>query len=624
MLHTHTEVFDYMCGIVGYVGARQAAPILLDGLAKLEYRGYDSAGVCVFSEDGLCVAKTKGRLAALSEMTNGGTALHGTLGIGHTRWATHGAPSDENSHPHISTNGKIALVHNGIIENYLALREFLQENGKRFSSETDTEVAANLLEYFYEREGDLIAAARCAAARMEGSYALGILCVDRPNAMLALKKDSPLIFGFGEGENFIASDVPAILKYTREVVYLNDGDMVDFTRDAAVFYNSLGERVQKTPEHIAWEMSAAEKGGFAHFMLKEICEQPKALRDTIKPRIQNGRVVLDDLNLSPEYLRGIRRIYIVACGSAYYVGCLGKYILEKTCRIPVEPILASEFRYSEPVLGDDTLVIIISQSGETADTLAALRSANSLGARTLAIVNVVGSAISKAAHDVIYTWAGPEIAVATTKAYSTQLSVMYLLAMYIGQTLGTLSEAEYDAMLRALTDLPELLSSMLTDEKLAQIETLAERFCKHHDVFFIGRNLDSATCLEGSLKLKEIAYVHSEAYAAGELKHGPISLIEQNTLVIALATMAELFEKSMSNVKEVKARGANVLGLATEDMEAELAKTVDSYLLVPKTHPLFQPSLNIVPLQLFSYYVALARGCDVDKPRNLAKSVTVE
>ena len=613
-----------MCGIVGYIGKRQAAPILLDGLAKLEYRGYDSAGVCVFSEDGFSVAKTKGRLAALSDLTDGGTKLQGCLGIGHTRWATHGAPSDRNSHPHVSSNGKICVVHNGIIENYLVLKEYLQSVGKAFESDTDTEVISNLFEYYYELEGDLLRAVRRAIEKLTGSYALGILCTDRPGKMLAVKKDSPLIFGFGEGENYIASDVPAILKYTRKVVYLNDGDMVDFSADGAVFYNALGERVEKVPEHIAWEMSAAEKGGYPHFMMKEIHEQPKALRDTINPRIKNGRVVLDDLQLSADYLRGVRRIYIVACGSAYYVGCLGKYILEKACRIPVEPILASEFRYAQPVLGDDTLVIIISQSGETADTLAALREANTLGARTLAIVNVVGSAISKAAHDVIYTWAGPEIAVATTKAYSTQLSVIYLLALYIGDLLGTLNAEEYQTMLKALTELPELLSSMLTEDYLDRIEALAGELFEHHDVFFIGRNLDSATCLEGSLKLKEIAYVHSEAYAAGELKHGPISLIEDNTLVIAVAGVPELFDKTMSNVKEVKARGANVLGLTTEDLEADVCKTVDRYLLVPKTHPLLQPSLNVVPLQIFSYYMALARGCDVDKPRNLAKSVTVE
>lgn len=613
-----------MCGIVGYIGAQQAAPILLDGLSKLEYRGYDSAGICVFSEAGFQIEKTKGRLAVLSELTKGGATLSGTLGIGHTRWATHGAPSHENSHPHFSTNGKICLVHNGIIENYLLLKEFLTAQGKTFLSDTDTEVAANLIEYFYEQEGDLRAAVCRAVEKLSGSYALGILCADRPNSMLAVKKDSPLIFGFGKGENFIASDVPAILRYTREVVYLNDGDMVEFTADSVHFYDAHGNALQKTPEHITWEMSAAEKGGYPHFMMKEIHEQPKALRDTISPRIRDGRVVLEEISLTPDYLRGIRRIYIVACGSAYYVGCVGKYILEKTCRIPVEPILASEFRYSGPVLGDDTLVIIISQSGETADTLAALREAATLGARTLAIVNVVGSAISKAAHDVIYTWAGPEIAVATTKAYSTQLSVLYLLAMYIGDILGTLPRKEYDAMLKALVELPDRLTDILTAENLAQIEALAEQCKDHHDVFFIGRNLDSATCLEGSLKLKEIAYVHSEAYAAGELKHGPISLIEENTLVIAVSCVPALFEKTMSNVKEVKARGANVLGLTTANFEEEVIKTVDRFLLVPQIHPLLQPSLNVVPLQIFSYYVALARGCDVDKPRNLAKSVTVE
>ena len=613
-----------MCGIVGYIGQQQAAPILLDGLAKLEYRGYDSAGICVFSPDGFCVEKTKGRLSALSELIDDGDAITGTLGIGHTRWATHGAPSRENSHPHLSTNGKISVVHNGIIENYLLLKDYLLRQGKTFRSDTDTEVVANLIEYYYEMDGDLLRATHRAIEKLTGSYALGVLCIDCPDSLIGIKKNSPLIFGFGEGENFIASDVPAILKYTREVVYLNDGDMVVFNSDSAVFYNALGEKIEKEPEHISWEMSAAEKSGYPHFMLKEIHEQPKALRDTISPRIQGGRVVLDDLNLSPDYLRGIRRIYIVACGSAYYVGCLGKYILEKTCRIPVEPILASEFRYAQPVLGDDTLVVIISQSGETADTLAALREANNLGARTLAIVNVVGSAISKAAHDVIYTWAGPEIAVATTKAYSTQLSVIYLLALYIGDLLGTLSETEYKTMLKALQELPDLLASVLTPEYLDRIKHLAGELYQHHDVFFIGRNLDSATCLEGSLKLKEIAYVHSEAYAAGELKHGPISLIEDDTLVIAVAGVPELFEKTMSNVKEVKARGANVLGLTTEDLEGEIHKTVDRYLLVPKTHPLLQPSLNVVPLQIFSYYMALARGCDVDKPRNLAKSVTVE
>ena len=428
-----------MCGIVGYAGSKQAAPILLDGLSRLEYRGYDSAGLCVFSEGELKLAKSKGRLAVLRTKTENGATLPGYLGIGHTRWATHGAPSDENAHPQLSTNGSICIVHNGIIENFLPLKEFLLKQGKTFRSETDTEVIANLLEYYYEQENDLMKAVRLTLGRIEGSYALGILCADRPDSMIAVKKDSPLIFGFGEGENFIASDVPAILPYTRSVVYLNDGDMVVFTKNAAQFYDANGTPVRKAPEHIEWEMSAAQKGGYPHFMLKEIYDQPKALRDTINPRIRNGRVVLDDVKLDESYLRGLRRIYMVACGSASYVGNHAKYILERTTRIQVEPVLASEFRYSEPVLGDDTLVIIISQSGETADTLAALREANARGARTLAIVNVVGSAISKAAHDVIYTCAGPEIAVATTKAYSTQLAVIYLLAMYIGEKLGTLA-----------------------------------------------------------------------------------------------------------------------------------------------------------------------------------------
>lgn len=613
-----------MCGIVGYIGKQQAAPILLDGLSKLEYRGYDSAGVCIYSSDGLKIAKTKGRLQVLSDMIDGGHAICGTLGIGHTRWATHGAPSNENSHPHIGDGGKIAVVHNGIIENYLQLKEKLIANGKRFQSETDTEVVANLIEYFYEDCHNFIAAVRQATARIEGSYALGIICMDQPDMMIAVKKDSPLIFGFGEGENYIASDVPAILKYTREVSYLNDGDMAVIHRDSVRFFDAAGDPIEKTPEHITWEISAAEKGGYPHFMIKEINEQPKALRDTISPRIQNGEIVLDQITLTKDYLEKLRRIYVVACGSAYYVGCLGKYILEKTCRIPTEPLLASEFRYSEPILDENTLVVIISQSGETADTLAALREAKAKGTRTLAVVNVVGSAIAKAADDVIYTWAGPEIAVATTKAYSTQLSVMYLLAMYISRKLSRMDDAEYGALLEALQNLPEQVAACITKENVEEIQYFASKHFSCHDAFFIGRNTDSALCLEGSLKLKEIAYIHSEAYAAGELKHGPISLIEDGTLVVAVATVEELFEKTMSNVKEVKARGADVLGVTTVDLYDELKKTIPNALLVPKTHPLLQPSLAIVPLQMFAYYVALMRGCDVDKPRNLAKSVTVE
>ena len=613
-----------MCGIVGYLGNRQAAPILLDGLAKLEYRGYDSAGICVFTEGGLQVVKAKGRLANLSGLIDGGRAIVGTRGIGHTRWATHGAPSDVNSHPHMAQSGRIAVVHNGIIENYLKLKEELIKKGKTFQSETDTEVVANLIEYYYDKEHDFKDAVRSAVGQLEGSYALGIMCSDEPDTMIAVKKESPLIFGFGDGENFIASDVPAILRYTRRVVYMDDGDMVVFTKDSAQFYDAFNDPEEKQIETIDWDISAAEKGGYPHFMIKEIHEEPKAIRGTLSPRIRDGRVVLDDIELTKEYLEKISRIYVVACGSSYYVGCLAKYILESTCRKPVEPILASEFRYSEPVLGEDTLVIIISQSGETADTKAALMEAKERGARTLAIVNVVGSAIAKAADDVIYTWAGPEIAVATTKAFTTQLSVIYLIALYISDLLGTISPEDYKAIVSELTTLDQKIALCLTDEKIAKIRYYAEQYFSVHDAFFIGRNVDSAICLEGSLKLKEIAYIHSEAYAAGELKHGPISLIEEGTLVVAVATVDKLFDKTMSNVKEVRARGADVFGVTTEKHAEEIKKTIPSVILVPETHPLLQPSLTIIPLQTFAYYVALLRGCDIDKPKNLAKSVTVE
>ena len=613
-----------MCGIVGYLGNRQAAPILLDGLAKLEYRGYDSAGICVFTEGGLQIVKAKGRLANLSGLIDDGRAIVGTRGIGHTRWATHGAPSDVNSHPHMAQSGRIAVVHNGIIENYLKLKEDLIKKGKTFQSETDTEVVANLIEYYYDKERDFKEAVRSAVGQLEGSYALGIMCSDEPDTMIAVKKESPLIFGFGDGENFIASDVPAILRYTRRVVYMDDGDMVVFTKDSAQFYDAFNDPEEKQIETIDWDISAAEKGGYPHFMIKEIHEEPKAVRGTLSPRIRDGRVVLDDIELTKEYLEKISRIYVVACGSSYYVGCLAKYILESTCRKPVEPILASEFRYSEPVLGEDTLVIIISQSGETADTKAALMEAKERGARTLAIVNVVGSAIAKAADDVIYTWAGPEIAVATTKAFTTQLSVIYLIALYISDLLGTISPEDYKAIVSELTTLDQKIALCLTDEKIAKIRYYAEQYFSVHDAFFIGRNVDSAICLEGSLKLKEIAYIHSEAYAAGELKHGPISLIEEGTLVVAVATVDKLFDKTMSNVKEVRARGADVFGVTTEKHAEEIKKTIPSVILVPETHPLLQPSLTIIPLQTFAYYVALLRGCDIDKPKNLAKSVTVE
>ena len=613
-----------MCGIVGYVGREQAAPILLQGLSKLEYRGYDSAGICVYDGAALRVAKAKGRLTNLVELTRSGSILPGTVGIGHTRWATHGAPSDENSHPHMSDGGKISVVHNGIIENYLELKEMLQKKGKNFYSETDTEVVANLIEFFYTDGCTFREAVMKAVARVEGSYALGILCVDVPGTVIGVKKDSPLIFGYGQGCNYIASDVPAILKYTRDVVYLSDGDLLEMTADAVTFYNVYGEVQQKEAEHITWEISAAEKGGYAHFMLKEIYEQPKAVRDTIHPRIRDGRIVLDEIQLPVAYLKNLKRIYIVACGSAYYVGVHGKYILESLCRVPVEPVLASEFRYADPVLDSTTLVVIISQSGETADTLAALREAKRRGARVLAVVNVVGSSIAKAADDVLYTWAGPEIAVATTKAFSTQLAVLYLLALYISQELQTLSQSRFASLLAALQKLPEQLQEVLSAENVAAIQYYAAQYFNNRDVFFIGRNLDSATCLEGSLKLKEIAYIHSEAYPAGELKHGPISLIETGTLVVATATNPALFDKTMSNVREVSARGADVLGITIRGFEDAIHKTKDSAIFVPQTDVLFQASMTVIPLQTFAYYVALMRGCDVDKPRNLAKSVTVE
>ena len=613
-----------MCGIVGYAGSRQAAPVLLDGLEKLEYRGYDSAGVCVHTQEGLAAVKAKGRLSVLSDKLDGGKALVGGVGIGHTRWATHGAPSDVNSHPHLSDTGKIAVVHNGIIENEARLREKLLRKGATFYSETDTEVVANLVGYYYEKTGDFVKSVREAMARLEGSFALGILCADEPGKIIAVKKDSPLIFGFGEGENFVASDVPAILKYTQTVAYMEDGDMAIFDADSVTFLDSAGDEIEKKRETITWELSAAERGGYDHFMIKETFEQPKALRDTISPRLKDGKISLDGIELSPEYLNGLRKIYLVACGSAYYVSVLAKYTIEKTCRIPTEAMMASEFRYCDPVVDERNLVIIISQSGETADTLAALREAKRRGAKTLAIVNVVGSAIAKAADQVIYTWAGPEIAVATTKAFSTQLAVVYLLTMYMARQLGTMSDEDHAALVEGLEKLPADVERVLSKETVEKCQYHASRYCGHHDAFYIGRNMDSAVCLEGSLKLKEVAYLHSEAYPAGELKHGPISLIEDDMLVVALATIEELFDKTMANIKEVKARGADVLCVTLEGLEEQAAKIADSVITVPAVHPMLQPSLSILPLQLFAYYVAVYRGCDVDKPRNLAKSVTVE
>ena len=610
-----------MCGIVGYVGKEEAAPILLDGLSRLEYRGYDSAGLAVYSpEDGLEVVKAKGRLQVLYDIVQGGKTMEGTMGLGHTRWATHGAPSDVNSHPQVSENGRFAVVHNGIIENYVQIKEFLQSEGVRFASETDTEVVAQLLEYYYN--GNVLDTVARVLEKIEGAYALGIICEECPDRIIAARKDSPLILGYGEGFNLLASDVTAVIKYTREVVYLEDGEVAELTADGVQVYDPYFRPVKKELNHVDWEISAAEKGGYEHFMFKEIMEQPKAIRDTVFPRIQNGRVKLDDLSIDPEYVKELDKIYVIACGSSYHVGVIAKYTLEKLLRKPVEVSLASEFRYSEPIVSEKTLVIVISQSGETIDTLAAMREAKRLGARVLSIVNVVGSTIARESDDVIYTWAGPEIAVATTKAYSTQLAVIYLIGLTFADMLGTISEEEYKNVVRELLQIPSKIENILAHKE--DIQYFASIYFNHESVFFIGRNLDYAIGLEGSLKLKEISYIHSEAYAAGELKHGTISLIEDGTLVVALASYGRLFEKLMSNVKEVKARGADVVGLTTESQAEEMKKTADAVISVPDTHPMLLPSLDVVPMQLFAYYVALMRGCDIDKPRNLAKSVTVE
>ena len=611
----------FMCGIVGYIGNQQAAPILLQGLKRLEYRGYDSAGICVAQDGVLRVEKAKGRLANLVELTDGGAKLPGTLGIGHTRWATHGEPNDINSHPHLSQNGKIALVHNGIIENYMEIRAFLEEKGVRFVSQTDSEVVAQLLEYCLglpetETVSDAI---YMVLHRIEGAYAFGIVCADEPDRLYAARKDAPLLLGFGKGESFLASDVTALVQYTRDVVYMDDGEVAILARDGIQVYNAMEQPVEKEHHHIDWEISAAEKGGYEHFMLKEIMEQPEALRRTISPRIQNERIVLDDLTLDAAK---IRKIDMIACGSSYHVCMVGKYNLEKLTRIPVEVSLASEFRYADPIVDEGTLVIVISQSGETLDTMAAMREAKARGARVLAIVNVVGSSIAREADDVLYTWAGPEIAVATTKAYSTQLAMVALLALYLADARGTIAPERYAQLVAELERLPEKVAKVLENQK--EIQYFASQFFNHDSIFFIGRNLDYALGLEGSLKLKEISYIHSEAYASGELKHGTISLIEPGTLVVALGAYTPLFDKAMSNVVEVKARGANVLALTTESHREQMASRVDALMTIPETEELLLPSLSVVPLQLFAYYVALQRGCDIDKPRNLAKSVTVE
>lgn len=609
-----------MCGIVGFTGACQAGPILLEGLRRLEYRGYDSAGVAVQDDGGqIRAVKASGRLEHLCTMTREGAAVPGTCGIGHTRWATHGAPTTMNAHPHLSNDGRFAIVHNGIIENYAELREELKARGFVFHSETDTEVVVHLLDMYYD--GDLKKAVIRTTARLEGSYSLGVLCAEKPGELIAVKCASPLVLGVGAGENFFASDITALLPYTRTVVELEDGEFADLTPEGMHFFDSAGKEIQKTPTRVVWSMEAAEKGGYEHFMLKEIMEQPRALKATIEPRIREGRIQLEGFALTKEELQGIRRVVITACGSAYHAGCVGRYVMEELTRIPVEVDIASELRYRHPIIDEHTLVIVISQSGETADTIAALKECKNMGAWTLAIVNVVGSTVAKLAHSVLYTWAGPEIAVATTKGYTTQLAVLTLLAVYMAGELGRLDETRYARLVEGIAALPE--RSQRAIDLNRRMETLAQKYHSTDSLFFIGRNLDYAVAMEASLKLKEISYIHSEAYAAGELKHGTIALIDQGRLVVALACHTALFDKLMSNVKEVKARGARVLGVVQEG-EHRIFAEADDALLVPQTDPLLLPIPEIIPLQLFAYYVAKAKGCDIDKPKNLAKSVTVE
>ena len=611
-----------MCGIVGYVGTQEAAPILLDGLRRLEYRGYDSAGMAVCGPEGLQVCKTRGRLQALADLTEEGRTLTGTLGVGHTRWATHGEPNDINAHPQVSQSGLFAVVHNGIIENYALLRAQLTAKGYAFRSETDTEVVAQLLDYYYAASRDVFEAVNSMLSAVEGAYALGIVCADAPDRLIAARKDAPLLLGYGDGENFIASDVTALLRHTRDIVYMDDGELAIVTCGGIRIYDERRRPIEKEHHHIDWDVDAAEKGGYDHFMLKEIYEQPDAIARAITGRIRDGRVVLSDLTMTDREIRELGRVCIVACGSSYHVGMVGKYVLERLLRRPVEVSLASEFRYSDPIVGKGDLVIVISQSGETLDSMAALREARKRGARILSIVNVVGSSIARESHDVLYTWAGPEIAVATTKAYSTQMVVLNLLGLYFGDILGTVDFDTYTAMVQGIEALPAQMAHILSDT--AEIQAAARELAGHEQIFFIGRNLDYALSLEGSLKLKDISYIHSEAYASGELKHGTISLIEEGTPVIAAATYMPLFDKAMSNVVEVQARGARVLALTTETGAERMHSRVARVLTVPETETMLLPQLGVVPLQLLAYYIALARGCDIDKPRNLAKSVTVE
>lgn len=609
-----------MCGIVGYFGKRYASSLLIDGLSKLEYRGYDSAGVAIIQEDGtLKVTKCKGRLKNLENKLEE-EPIHGNIGIGHTRWATHGEPSDVNSHPHSNKDFTISVVHNGIIENYIRLREKLIAKGYEFTSETDTEVIPHLIDYYYE--GNLLEAVMKATTKIEGSYALGVVSSHEPDKIVAVRKDSPLIVGLGKDESFIASDIPAVLTETRDVYLLKNKEFVVMDKNGVQLFDEEGEKIEKEVYHVTWDADAAEKGGFEHFMIKEIHEQPKAIRDTMVSRIVLGQPIsLDNITITKEQIEKLSRVYIVACGTAYHAGVVGKYVIEKLARIPVEVDIASEFKHRDPIIDENTLMIVVSQSGETADTLSALRLAQSKGARVIAVTNVVGSTVSREAEDVLYTWAGPEIAVASTKAYVTQLIAMYIIALYFAQNKGTLSNEKLEEIKQAMMELPERAEEVLQHKEA--IQKFASRTYMHKDMFFLGRGLDYAVAMEGSLKLKEISYIHSEAYAGGELKHGPIALIEDGTIVMAIATQEELVDKMVSNMKEVTARGAEVFAFTTEG-HTQMEEVSVGITYLPKVMEILSPVISVIPLQLFSYYVSIQKGCDVDKPRNLAKSVTVE
>jgi glucosamine--fructose-6-phosphate aminotransferase (isomerizing) len=609
-----------MCGIVGYIGDKNAVPILMEGLQKLEYRGYDSAGVAVYTNESIQVRKYKGRLSVLEEHLKNET-LDGCLGIGHTRWATHGEPSDVNSHPHTNCSGDIVVVHNGIIENYMSIKNMLMEKGYTFKSETDTEVLAHYVDFFYE--GDLVEAVRKVIEKIKGSYAFAVISRREPDKIVCVRKENPLIAGIGNGENFIASDIPAILNHTRRMYLLNENELAVIEKDRIRFFDESGKKVDKEVFEVNWDVAAAEKGGFQHFMLKEIHEQPKAVKDTMTSRVlpDTAGIKLDGIKLTKEDLQNFNKIYMVACGTAYHACMVGKYVIEKLARIPVEVDIASEFRYRDPIVNEKTLTIIVSQSGETLDTLAALKEARRKGSRILSIVNVVGSSIARESHDVLYTWAGPEVAVASTKAYTTQLIALYIIALYMAKLKGTLKDEEIAAIKDEMRKLPGLVEEALKQKEILQ--RFATKNSNVKDVFFLGRGIDYAVALEGSLKLKEISYIHSEAYAAGELKHGTIALIEKGTIVMAVLTQDELYEKMVSNVKEVKARGAFVFAI-TKEGNTEVENVADYTLYIPKVSDILAPVVAVMPLQLLAYYMAVEKGCDVDKPRNLAKSVAVE